>query len=89
MGTARHNRPGAAPDRYQIDVYRSDEQYVIAGAHTDPQQLVIRNIGRVVGNRAGVVGAIGAVATDLSVDAAVRRVLVQDVLTSLDPDPIP
>ena len=80
--------PERPPDRYQIDVYRSEDHYVIAGAHTDPQQLVIRNIGRVLDNRAGVVGAIGAVATDLSVDAAVRRVLVQDVLTSLDPEPI-
>lgn len=75
-------------DRYQIDVYRSGEQHVIAGTCTDPQQNRIRNIGRVVTSRSAVVGAIRTVAGDLSVDAAVRRVLVQDVLGSLDPEPL-
>lgn len=80
--------PERPPDRYQIDVYHNEEQYVIAGTCTSPQQNVVRNIGRVT-RRAGVVEAIGAVAADLSVDDAVRRVLVQDVLASLNPDPLP
>lgn len=80
--------PERPPDRYQIDIYRSGEQYVVAGASTDPQQNMIRNIGRVVKRRADVVGAIRAVAGDLSVDAAVQGVLIQDVLGSLDPEPL-
>ena len=80
--------PERPPDRYQIDIYRSGAQYVIAGTSTDPQQNMIRNIGRVATSRANVVGAIRTVAGDLSVDAAVQSVLLQDVLGSLDPEPL-
>ena len=78
--------PEQPPDRYLIDVYHSEEQYVIAGTRTGPHQ---RNIGRVATRRVGVVASIRAVAGDLSVDDAVRRVLIQDVLGSLAPDPLP
>lgn len=82
--------PERPPNRYQIDIYRSgsDAQYVIAGTRTDPHQHTIRNIGRVATSHTNVVGAIRAVAGDLSVDAAVQSVLIQDVLSSLDPHPL-
>lgn len=86
---AQRSSNAPEPDRYQIDVYHRDDRYVVAGTCTGPQQSVVRNIGRVATHRVGVVPAIRAVASDLSVDAAVRLVLVQDVLGSLDPDPLP
>ncbi|MXX53412.1 MAG: hypothetical protein F4Z35_05630 [Dehalococcoidia bacterium] len=71
--------PERPPDRYQIDIYRAGDQYVIAGTSTDPHQNMTRT---------NVVGAIRTVAADLSVDAAVQGVLIQDVLGSLDPEPL-
>ncbi|MDE0137319.1 MAG: hypothetical protein OXM57_14510 [bacterium] len=82
-----HHDPEQPPDHYQIDIYRAGDLYVIVGTSADPQQNMFHNIGRVAISRANIVGAIRTVVGDLSVDAAVLRVLVQDVFGSLDPEP--
>ena len=71
--------------KYRIDVYRWDERHVVAGLRTGNDPRAHHNTGRVLEGLGGVVSAIRGVAEELTVDAEVRRVLIQAVLESLPP----
>ena len=102
LGTAktdRHTRTAQAWDQrgrdteppatiYQIDVYQLDEQYIVAGTRTAADPLENHNTGRLLDSKGSVVSAIRAVAAELSVDAALQRVLTQRVLAALPPEPV-
>lgn len=72
---------------YQIDVYRLDEQYIVAGTRAADDPLEGHNAGRLLDSKDAVVSAIRSVAAEL-VDAAVQRVLTQRVLADLPPEPL-
>lgn len=78
--------PARPTERYLIDVYRWDDQHIVAGLRTDSRHTPLHNTGRLLDDRDAVVPAVRAVARELTHDGAIRRVLIQAVLASLTPD---